>query len=536
MAIKDTLRNDILAGIEERLADEKTQKKFLDTFFTSALTNPKSFAHQRMVEIILPVSAIEQIDVKRAQAQKKDITLHQFAIFQNLYDKQQGILNCIGKDKEIMAITSRRTGKTTADCALLVYVCLTPNTHALYINITYKQAEKQLFNPEEGIEYWAEIAGLKIIKEDKTDGFIYFENGSFIQYGSNQNKASADKYRGFNYKVIIIDEIGHQSNLDYLLNEVLYPAQADYGDRYSILYTGTPSRIPHHFSTEMFLNEDNGIKKFNWSMLENPFLPNPREFIESICKKKGLDINSPFIQREYFGKFVADTEALVIPKRTYKADKKSFPYDGIIIGVDYGYTDNNAIVAVGYNIEKKKAETVTELKFNRATVTEVMNRIENVYQNCLNLVEDKNTVMIYADTNEQSITADLRIKRKLPAFNCYKYNKQYALELLRDMCGTGALLIDKDEMLDREFDQTLYKRDSDDNIIPEIDDEVFHPDGIFALLYAMRRVFHELSYDIEWKESSEEASWKYKKVSDENGVRLEKTETIEDYGIYLTED
>lgn len=521
--MKKSLRNELLDRIHKKLANKKTQEKFIDAYMNIALRCPQSFAAQRMLDIILPADTVERIDELEASRLVEDISLQQFRIYTKLYDKQQNLLNCVGKDKEILAITSRRTGKTTSDCAILCYVCLNPGTHALYVNITMKQAEKQLFDPEQGIEHWAEVAGLKVSKTDKTEGFIYFSNGSFIQYGSNQNKASADKYRGFKYRLIIIDEIGHQSNLDYLLNEVLTPAQADYGDRYTILYTGTPSRVPRHFSTKMFEDENNGIKKFNWSMIDNPFLPNPRQFIEEQCKKKGLSIDSPFIQREYFGKFVADTEALVIPKRTYYDSKENIgTLDGIIIGVDYGYTDNNAIVSVGFNRSKKKAWVLSEDKFNRATVSEVMNKIENVYNE---MKKKSDEIVIYADTNEQSITADLRIKRNLPAFNCYKYSKAYAIETLSEVCRNGALSIFKDGVLDQEMEQTLYKRDEDDKIIPEIDDDTFHPDALFALLYAMRRVFHELDYeDVKWTESEDERLWHYEEQGrwrqDENGSRV----------------
>ena len=528
--VNETLRKDILNQVEKRLGKRSEQKKFIDTFFQAALTNPKSFAHQRMVDIILPADTVEQIDNKRAEEINKDVSLQEFRIHQALYDKQKEVIDCVGQFRNIMCLTSRRCGKSVIDGAIGVWAALQSSTPVLYLNITFTQAIRQII-PE--IERFAKVANIKIVKEDKNEGLIVFENGSTIQIGSNVNKASADKYRGFKYKVIIIDEIGHMNNLDYLLDEVLYPAQTDF-ERPTLIMTGTPSRIPHHFSTELFLNEENGIKKFNWSMVDNPFLPNPRQAIEEVCKRKGITIDDPFIQREYFGKFVADTEALVVPKRTYHAGK-SFNYDGIVIGVDYGYTDSNSIVAVGWNEKAKKAETVAEVKFNRATVTEVMNRIEGVYNSCVKQTQNHDNVMIYCDTNEQSITADLRIKRKLPAFNCYKYNKQYALELIRDMCGTGDLLIEENGILDVEFSQTLYQRDDEDNIIPEIDDEIFHPDAIFALLYSMRRVFHELDYDIQWKETSEELQWKYKKVSDENGVKLAENSAAEEYGISLVD-
>ena len=49
-------------------------------------------------------------------------------------------------------------------------------------------------------------------------------------------------------------------------------------------------------------------------------------------------------------------------------------------------------------------------------------------------------------------------------------------------------------VLDDEFQQTLYKRDEDDIILPEIDDDLYHPDAVFALLYASRQWHFDLGY------------------------------------------
>lgn len=496
------LRAELLERINKKLSKPSVQKEFIDSYLDVALKNPNSYAAQRMIDIILPVDTVEQIDELEASKATEDVSLQKFRIYGSLYDKQKQVIDCIGQNRNILVLNSRRTGKSVTDGAIICWAALEPNTPILYMNITFKQALNQIL-PE--VERFSGVSGLKIVKEDKSEGFVKFENGSICWIGSNMNKASADKWRGFKFKTVIIDEIGHMSNLDYLLDEVLIPAQTDY-ERPTLIMTGTPSRVPHHFTTSMFEDETNNVKKFNWSMLDNPFLPNPRAAIKEVCDRKGITEDDPFIQREYYGKLVADTEALVIPKRTYFSGESVTKADGVIIGVDYGYRDNNAIVAVGYNKKQHKAFVLHEEKFNKAPVTEVMDKIQECFNSMKKTAKD---VVIYADTNEESITADLRTKRKLPAFNCYKYDKKYAIELLREVCANGTLTIAKDGILDREMEQTLYKRDPDtDDIIAEIDDQVFHPDAFYGLLYAMRRVFHELEYEeIKWKESEEEAMW-----------------------------
>jgi len=51
--------------------------------------------------------------------------------------------------------------------------------------------------------------------------------------------------------------------------------------------------------------------------------------------------------------------------------------------------------------------------------------------------------------------------------------------------------IPEDGIIADECDRTLYKRDDEDNILPEIDDELFHPDALMALLYACRQMWFD---------------------------------------------
>ena len=46
-----------------------------------------------------------------------------------------------------------------------------------------------------------------------------------------------------------------------------------------------------------------------------------------------------------------------------------------------------------------------------------------------------------------------------------------------------------------EFERTVYKRDEQDNITSEIDDDLFHPDATDALLYASRQYAYDCGYD-----------------------------------------
>ena len=54
----------------------------------------------------------------------------------------------------------------------------------------------------------------------------------------------------------------------------------------------------------------------------------------------------------------------------------------------------------------------------------------------------------------------------------------------------------EDGVLVSEFEQTVYKRDEQDNITSEIDDDLFHPDAVDALLYASRQYAFDCGEEI----------------------------------------
>ena len=91
------------------------------------------------------------------------------------------------------------------------------------------------------------------------------------------------------------------------------------------------------------------------------------------------------------------------------------------------------------------------------------------------------------------------IKYKVPAFNCYKYDKAYAIEKLAEMSRTGRLLVPEGGLCADEMEQTLYDRDAKtDAIISELSDD-YHPDILMALLYASRRMFYDMGLDVKYK-------------------------------------
>ena len=79
-----------------------------------------------------------------------------------------------------------------------------------------------------------------------------------------------------------------------------------------------------------------------------------------------------------------------------------------------------------------------------------------------------------------------------------------AIAQLSDWCRTGKIMIPEDGILQDEFERTVYKRDEQDNITSEIDDDLFHPDATDALLYASRQYAYDCGYDSGGQSSDKE--------------------------------
>lgn len=499
-------------AIENMLLSEDSKgtpqfETFIKNYMESAQKDPKSQAAQFFAERIIDKNILDVLDSRHDKEMAKDSDFMRYRILKQFYDKQREVMLEVNHRKRLFCLTSRRTGKSTMAAGIINLVAITKESEIIYYNKTFANGIKQVFD---NVVKYSDSIDLKIKKQSKADGSIEWANGSKLQILGNSNNAEADKARGFKARCVIIDEIGHQRNIDYLLNEVIYPLMADYEDS-TVILLGTPSRIPHHFSTKIW-EQDSSFRKYNWSFLENPYIPKAKEFLDDICKAKGVTIESPFIQREYFGKIAPDTEAIIFKKRSYITNLEKqiksgkIRFTDVAIGVDYGFSDYNAMCTLVYNRHTKESWELETSKFNRATVSEIIETVKKHYEHAKKLCESvrinpDDHIKIYADTNEESITADLMVKHKLPAYNCYKYDKMFAIEMLADELRSGRMKITQGGYLDDEMDRMLYARNEEDDIINEIDESVFHADAIMALLYASRKAFFDMDYDINFKES-----------------------------------
>ena len=489
--VYEQLKQDLLNG--DSAKQKPYYQTFLNNYLKQALKDPNGRPATTIASMIFTPDILTALDASHEREMANDINFALYKLNEDYFQEQRDVLVEINHSKKILVCCSRRAGKSYFCAGAIVKSALkNPGSRIIYINLTFKNAVKQIWD---NVIKASEDTGLQIDKSSKNDGEIEWVNGSSLRIKGNSNNAEADTLRGESkVSLVVIDEAFHQKNMEYAINEVIMPFLADLGDKATILCTGTPPRIPHTYMEKLWSN-DKTWRHYHWTAENNPHIPNFEKFVEEVCKAKGLTKDAPFIQREYYGVIgVYDTEAMVFKNyQTYTELPTSFTANRIAIGCDWGFSDYNSIITVAYNTQSGEAYVIEEKKFNKATVSDIITEVKRSYEAAKNRfgIDD---IQILCDTNEQSITYELYANQHLPAYNAYKYDKASAIAQLSDWLRSGKIKVNANDIyLKDEFERTLYKRDEDDDsILPEIDDDIFHPDAIMALLYASRTIAFDM--------------------------------------------
>ena len=435
----NTIR-EILLNPTEKSQDPYYQE-FLKKFTKIGLEKPTSQAGMMIAEQLLRDGVVDALDEQTDKALAKDTAFYQYRLQQRLFNEQKNVFNdYISKKIAVMCSRRagktegnsdfRRAGKTEGNSDFILKIAAIPNSPILYINLTFENAINQIFDL---ILREAERVELNISKSSKNNGFIQFSNGSSILLKGNKDRSEADKLQGGKYRLVIIDEAQSQCNMTYLIETIIEPMLTDFEDSVLIL-TGTPPRRKGTYFEKVWNN--NEWTKYHWTMKENPFIKNVDNKIQEVCAEKGVTPDSAFIKREYLGEIAYDTEAQVF--KDYKVYKGAIPQDfiptHIYTGVDFGFADYNGIVTMAANVEQKRAYVIFERKFNKATVSMIVDAVREGFEDGKRFIIERNSnadlsnCQIFTDTNEKSITYELSQTYGLPAYCAYKYDRALAFE------------------------------------------------------------------------------------------------------------
>lgn len=384
-----------------------------------------------------------------------------------------------------------------------------PNQASLYVTLSRLNAKRILWRDLLAINLDYGIGG----KANESELTLTMPNRHIIYLSGAKDKTEVEKYRGFPLKKIYIDEA--QSFRPYvkeLVDDVLAKSLYDYNG--SLALTGTPPPIPVGYFHDCVHNPE--WSRHSWTMLQNPFLKaksgrDPMELILEDCKRMGVTLEDPAIQRECFGRWTIDLTSLVFKyddAKNHYAELPHSPAWSFVIGVDLGYDDADAIAVIGWAANAPEAYLVFEDIVRKQGITELANKLDRLIK-----LYDPMSVVLDTGGLGKKIAEEMRKRYSLPIKAAEKSRKFEYIELLNDAMRTGRFFAKRDSVFAQDSKLLEWDREksSGDKMVVS---DAFHSDAADAVLYAFRESLSYLERPAppvvkkgskEWLESQETA-------------------------------
>lgn len=384
---------------------------------------------------------------------------------------------------------SRRSGKTIACAADLIQTALdTPDITPLYITLSRKNAKRIIWPELLKINRTYALGG----SPNETELAMRFPNGSTVYLSGAKDKTEIENFRGLALKKVYIDEC--QSFRPYiadLVDDVISKALFDYAGQLCLI--GTPGMVPAGYFHGCAHSEE--WSHHAWTMFNNPHLEKKSgkkvmDLVLADCKRMGVEVTHPKIQRECYGRWVTDLDFLVFKYEAEKNDYGLLNYERdweFVIGIDLGYDDADAIAVIGWHKHEKVAYLVHEDVKAKQGITELSAKIELLYNKFSPL-----KMVIDTGGLGKKIAEEMRRRYTLPIIAAEKQRKFEFIEILNDAMRTRKFFAKRDSRFAQDSMLVEWDRDVTNPDKLKIS-EGYHSDICDAVLYAYRESLHWLS-------------------------------------------
>ena len=396
------------------------------------------------------------------------------------FPKQNDFVN--DKSRFLDAQCSRRAGKTNG-LAIRFFKTLErhPKSQCMYLALTRDSARDIMWpvlhemNDKYGI-------GCTFVESKLT---MTHPNGAKLILLGADMKNFIKRLKGRKFPGVGIDEAqDFGTHLQSLIDDVLTPSIADYPDGWLAL-TGTPGPVPSGFFFQVTQEKKFGYSHHEWTLLDNPYMPNPDKFIADLCKRREWDENHPTLLREYRNKWVLDVESLWV---RYKEsinhfqelpDIKPAKYN-YILGIDLGFKDADALAILAYSDTSPNTYLVKEVITPKQAITPLVNQIKQL-QKEYDIVK----MVIDAGALGKKIAEEMIRQHQIPVEAADKARKQENVEFLNDALRTGRFKAKTTSRFaqDSYLVQIDWEKTTPDRIVVK---KNYHSDIIDAVLYAFK--------------------------------------------------
>jgi hypothetical protein len=383
----------------------------------------------------------------------------------------------------IAAQCSRRAGKTTG-LALRFFMTLEkyPKSQCLYLSLTQESARGIMWGVLHEINDQFQLGC--VFTESRLE--MKHPNGARLKLMGADLKDYIKRLKGRKFPGVGIDEAQDMgAHLQSLIDDVLTPSIADYADGWLAL-TGTPGPVPNGYYFDVTQNQKYGFKTHRWSLLENPHMPNPTEFLNDLKAKRGWDDTNPTLQREYLNRWVLDVQSLWVRYNENVNNYQELPKDhkwNYIMGVDLGYNDADAIAILAWSDTSPTTYLVEEKITKKQGLTELVEQMNELHKRY-----DIAKVVMDEGGLGKKMAEEVRRRYAINVQPADKARKQENVELLNDSLRLG------------KFKARAKSRFAQDSYLIQIDwdrttpnkiviKKKPHSDIIDAVLYAFRESY-----------------------------------------------
>jgi hypothetical protein len=294
------------------------------------------------------------------------------------------------------------------------------------------------------------------------------------------------RLKGQKFPGVGIDEAqDFGSHLQSLVDDVITPAIADYEDSWLAL-TGTPGPVPQGYFFDVTRSRKYGFSHHEWDIMQNPYMPNPKDFLADLIKKREWKPDNPTLLREWQNKWVLDTQSLWVRYDRNVNDYAEIPkldHWNYILGVDIGYRDADAIAVVAWSETNPVTYLVEERITARQGMTKLIAQIDE-------LQKKYNAYKIMLDEGGlgKKIAEDIRSRFGCPLEPADKAHKQSNVEFLNDALRLGKFKAKENSRFaqDSYLVQVDWDKSTPKRIVLKKDP---HSDIIDAVLYAFRESY-----------------------------------------------
>ncbi len=403
-----------------------------------------------------------------------------FNITQFLFDKQLAFVEDPAPFK--VAVCSRRAGKTIACAAHLIHTAITnKDSTSLYITLSGTSGKRII---------WKEFK--KIVKNfdlkakvNDLELSITFPNGAVIYIVGAKDATEIEKFRGLPIKLCYIDEC--QSFREYikdLIDDIIGPALIDYAG--SLCLIGTPGPVPTGYFHECAVKSVEW-SKHHWTFWDNPFIPvtskmTHQQVFDREMRRRGVTATDPSVQREWFGKWVLDSDSLLIHYNATKNDYNELPKDKFtyVLGIDIGFNDADALAVLGWTDNSPDTYLIEEIVAPKQGITELVDQIKSLQKK----YEISKMIMDMGGLGKK-IGEEMTRRYLIPIEAADKTRKMENVELLNDSLRTGRLRAKANSRFANDSYLVEIDRDKTkpDRIVVSTR---YHSDIIDAVLYAFK--------------------------------------------------